>query len=62
MATKKFPKDELFGMISQMRRACVSIPASIAEGSARRSKREYIQFLFNALGSASELEYYLFFV
>jgi four helix bundle protein len=58
--TKRFPRDELFGLTSQMRRASVSIPANIAEGSARRSKKEYVQFLSNALGSASELEYYIF--
>ena len=58
--TNKFPKEEMFGLTSQMRRASVSIPANIAEGSARRSKKEYIQFLFNALGSASELEYYIY--
>jgi len=59
-ATKGFPKEETFGLVSQMRRAAVSIPANIAEGSARKGKKEYMQFLFNALGSASELEYYIF--
>ena len=54
--TKKFPKEELYGIIPQMRRAAVSISANIAEGAARNSNKEYIQFLYFALGSLSELE------
>lgn len=54
--TKDFPKDELFGLVSQMRRAAVSIASNIAEGAARHGNREFIQFLRMALGSASELD------
>ena len=55
-ATEGFPKDERFGLTSQIRRAAVSIPANIAEGAARDSKKEFVHFLSNAQGSASELE------
>ena len=54
--TAQFPKDERFGIISQMRRAAVSIPSNIAEGAARKGDKELIQFLMIALGSLSELE------
>ena len=54
--TKSFPDDEKYGMMNQMRRSAVSIPSNIAEGSARHTKRENIQFLYVALGSLSELE------
>jgi four helix bundle protein len=53
--TKDFPKSELFGLSSQIRRAAVSIPANISEGSARQTSKEFNQFLHIALGSASEL-------
>ena len=53
--TKEFPKDELYGMTSQIRRSAISIPSNIAEGYMRGSK-EYIQFLKVALGSCAELE------
>ncbi len=59
-ATAKFPKDEMFGLISQLRRAVVSIPVNISEGAARHSKKEYIQFLYISLGSISEVETLLF--
>ena len=54
--TENFPKNEVFGITSQMRRAAVSISANIAEGAARQTKKEFAQFLYIALGSASELD------
>ena len=54
--TTNFPKDEIYGLTNQMRRAAVSIPSNIAEGAARKSNKEYIQFLYIALGSAAEIE------
>jgi len=54
--TKKFPKEETFGLQGQIRRAAVSIPSNISEGASRNSKKEFIQFLYIALGSASEME------
>ena len=54
--TEKYPKYEIFGITSQMRRAVVSISANIAEGAARKSKKEFTHFLYVALGSASELD------
>ncbi len=55
-ATLTFPKDEEYGLKSQMRRAAVSYPSNIAEGAARASRRGYTQFLRVSLGSLSELE------
>lgn len=54
-----FPKEELYGLTSQIRRACASIPANVAEGCGRGSDAEFARFLQIAMGSASELEYHL---
>ena len=54
--TKSFPTDEKFGLTNQIRRAVVSIPSNIAEGSTRKGDKEFIQFLYIALGSLSEVE------
>lgn len=56
LMTRSFPKEEIYGLTSQIRRAAVSIPSNIAEGAARRSSKEFIQFLHVALGSVSEVE------
>ncbi len=58
-ATAGFPRDELYGLTSQIRRACTSIPANIAEGCGRGGDAELARFLRIAMGSASELEYHL---
>ncbi|WP_368502042.1 four helix bundle protein [Capnocytophaga sp.] len=57
--TKSFPKEELFGITSQIRRASVSVPTNIAEGCGRESDKEFNYFLNISLGSASECEYLL---
>ena len=58
-ATKNFPQDERFGITSQLRRACSSICANLAEGCCRNSHRDFARFVGIALGSASEAEYFL---
>ncbi len=54
--TRAFPPEEKFGLVSQMRRAAVSIPSNIAEGQARHTTKEFVQFLSHAEGSLAELE------
>ena len=53
---ENYPKDERFGIVSQLKRAAISIPSNIAEGSARNSQKEFIQFCYISLGSLSEIE------
>jgi four helix bundle protein len=54
--TEKFPREEIYGITSQMRRAAISIPSNIAEGRSRGTRKDFVQFLRIAIGSASELE------
>lgn len=56
LLTEKLPREEQYGLVSQIRRSAVSIPSNIAEGAARNSTKEFIQFLYIALGSLSEIE------
>lgn len=56
LITEQFPKNEVYGLASQMQRAAVAIPSNIAEGYLRGHRKEYVQFLSVALGSAAELE------
>ncbi|MBM2812142.1 MAG: four helix bundle protein [Chloroflexi bacterium] len=58
-ATAPFPRDELYGIVGQMRRSCSSIPANIAEGCGRNGNAELARFMQIAMGSASELEYHV---
>jgi len=54
--TKKFPREEIYGISGQMKRAVISIPSNIAEGSRRSSRKDFRNFLINAYGSGAELE------
>jgi four helix bundle protein len=54
--TQSFPKEEIYGLVSQMKRAAVSIPSNIAEGAARSSSTDFVRFLYIAMGSLAELE------
>ena len=58
-ATTRFPADERYGLQAQIRRGAVSVAANLVEGSARRTKREYLHFVGIAIGSASEVRYLL---
>ena len=55
-STEQFPKQEMYGLVSQMRRSGVSIPSNVAEGFRRYHNKEYKQFLYTSLGSCAELE------
>ncbi len=57
--TQPYPKSELFGIVNQLRRAAISIPSNIVEGSGRRTNKEFRHFLQMAYGSANEIEYQL---
>ena len=60
VVTKRFPKDELYGLVSQMRRAAVSVASNIAEGCGRKTEKEFVTFLYNAMGSLKEVECQVF--
>jgi four helix bundle protein len=57
--TRIFPREELYGLTSQLRRAAVSVAANIAEGASRESKRDYLHFLYISRGSLGETRYYI---
>lgn len=57
--TRLFPREEIYGLTSQLRRAAYSVPANIAEGSARESKKDYLHFLYISRGSLSEAQYFI---
>jgi four helix bundle protein len=58
-ATQSFPREEIYGLTSQLRRASHSVPANIAEGSARESKKDYLHFLYVSRASLSEAQYFV---
>jgi four helix bundle protein len=57
--TRSFPKEEIYGLTNQLRRASYSVPANIVEGSSRESKKDYLHFLYIARGSLSETQYFI---
>lgn len=57
--TRLFPREEIYGLTSQLRRASSSVPANIVEGSARNSKKDYLHFLYIARGSLAETQYFI---
>lgn len=57
--TRSFPREELYGLTSQLRRAAASVPANIAEGSARETKKDYLHFLYIARASLTETQYFI---
>jgi four helix bundle protein len=58
-ATKSFPREEMYGITSQLRRAACTVPANIAEGSSRESQKDYLHFLYISRGSLSETQYFI---
>jgi len=58
--TANFPKSEIFGITSQLRRSAFSVPANIVEGNSRNTTKDYIRFLYQARGSVEEVRYFLF--
>jgi len=58
-STRSFPREETYGLTSQLRRASCSVPANIVEGSSRESKRDYLHFLYISRGSLSETQYFI---
>jgi four helix bundle protein len=57
--TRSFPREEIYGLTSQLRRASYSVPANIVEGSSRESKKDYLHFLYISRGSLSETQYFI---
>src|ERR1700760_3517494 len=58
-STTTFPREEIYGLTSQLRRASYSVPANIVEGASRESKKDYLHFLYIARGSLSETQYFI---